>query len=167
MEPKQYKVIRVGRGGSAGRCEVGDTVYEQAGYDYGLSSDDERMTGMPHITVTKNSDGSYPGFTIPRMDLLSLDEKANPLAVDPDPSNPKEYKGVIKQWQTVELPVPRKHKTDFGLGYVVRGIHYGFGTEPLGWLRTSYVAKHDKKTGQIETRNSRYTLEGPETKLEL
>jgi hypothetical protein len=138
MEPKQYKVIRVGRGGSAGACEVGDIVYEQVGYDYGLSSDDELITGLPHITVTKNSDGSYPGFTIPRLDLLSLDEKANPLAIDPDPSNPKEYKGVIKQWQTVELNSLVK---DLGLRYVVRGIHYGFGTEPLGWFRTSYVVK--------------------------
>jgi hypothetical protein len=93
---------------------------------------------------------------------LSLDEKANPLAIDPDPSNPKEYKGVIKQWQTVELNSLAK---DLGLRYVVHGIHYGFGTEPLGWFRTSYVVKHDKETGQIETRNSRFTLEGPETKL--
>jgi hypothetical protein len=47
----------------------GDIVYDQKGYDYGLSSDDTRATGIEHVTVTMNENGDYPGFTIPRNHL--------------------------------------------------------------------------------------------------
>lgn len=50
-------------------AKVGDIVYDQKGYDYGLAKDDSYFSGQEHITVTKNSDGSTPGFTIPKSHL--------------------------------------------------------------------------------------------------
>lgn len=44
----------------------GSTVYQYTGYDYGLSLDDTNAFGTPHISVTFNSDGSVPFFTIPQ-----------------------------------------------------------------------------------------------------
>lgn len=44
---------------------AGTVVYRQSGYDYGLSNDDSRVTGIEHVTMTLNSDGGYPGFTVP------------------------------------------------------------------------------------------------------
>lgn len=59
----------------------------------------------------------------------------------------KPHKGVIKNW--IKLPC------DEGLGYAV----FGDAPDTEGWvIRTSYVVKHDEATGEIETRNSRYTL---------
>jgi hypothetical protein len=152
---KQFRVLRVGRGGSAGKVEVGDAVYEQSGYDYGLSRDDSRATGVSHITVTKNSDGDYPGFTIPLVDLLPDGAELNPLATDQDPNHPKKYMGVIREWGRIHI---------VDKAYFIVGQYCGFGTEPLDDIRTSFVVSYDEKTGQIETRNSRYTLEGPEKK---
>lgn len=51
------------------RAKAGTIVYSQRGPDYGLARDDERMTGIPHRTVTLNSNGDYPGFTVPAHDL--------------------------------------------------------------------------------------------------
>jgi hypothetical protein len=50
------------------KATAGATVYA-AGYDYGLASDDTEMTGIPHISVTLNSDGSYPFFTVAERDV--------------------------------------------------------------------------------------------------
>lgn len=47
----------------------GDTVFACAKHDYGSASDDTRITGIHHISVTKNSDGDYPFFTVPFRDL--------------------------------------------------------------------------------------------------
>lgn len=44
---------------------AGTIVYACAKHDYGLSSDDTRMTGVRHISVTLNEDGDYPFFTVP------------------------------------------------------------------------------------------------------
>ena len=49
--------------------KAGTIVYKQKYHDYGLASDDTRITGVEHISVTLNSDGDYPGFTIPRYQL--------------------------------------------------------------------------------------------------
>ena len=67
--PKKYVVLsdRTIRGESF--VKKGDYVYDQKGYDYGLASDDTRMTGVEHVTVTLNENGDYPGFTIPRNHL--------------------------------------------------------------------------------------------------
>lgn len=67
---KAYKVLRDSKIELA--ATKGTTVYEQAGYDYGLAYDDTRVTGVKHISVTLNSDGSYPGFTIPLDDLEEI-----------------------------------------------------------------------------------------------
>lgn len=64
---KKYKIIRSDR--AAKDVEVGTIVYDSAKHDYGLSSDDTRMTGIYHVSVTLNEDGDYPFFTIPFVDL--------------------------------------------------------------------------------------------------
>ncbi|MDE2099570.1 MAG: hypothetical protein KGL39_20125 [Patescibacteria group bacterium] len=66
----------------------------------------------------------------------------------------KPHKGKIKNW--TKLP------TGMGpLGFYIWGEfvdHPDFGNKVTN---TSYVVKHDEQTGDIETRNSRYTLIGP------
>lgn len=51
---------------------AGTIVYGCAHHDYGLASDDTRATGVPHMSVTLNSDGSYPFFTVPERDAEPL-----------------------------------------------------------------------------------------------
>lgn len=51
------------------KARAGSTIYSINGWDYGLAKDDTRMTGVEHVSVTLNSDGSSPFFTIPRADL--------------------------------------------------------------------------------------------------
>lgn len=72
MKPRKFKVIvkRVLR--DIVYAEAGDIVYEQSVHDYGLASDDTRHTGYPHISVTVNSDGAYPFFTVPVRDLEEI-----------------------------------------------------------------------------------------------
>jgi len=48
---------------------AGTVVYKCAKHDYGLASDDTRMTGVRHISVTLNPDGGYPFFTVPASDV--------------------------------------------------------------------------------------------------
>lgn len=57
------------------KAKKGTIVYRQSGYDYGLASDDTRMTGIPHISVTLNSDGDYPGFTVPERDIEKVEQE--------------------------------------------------------------------------------------------
>ena len=67
---KSYK-LKVGHrsaGDSAG-LPAGTICYDCAGYDYGCSSDDTRSTGIEHISVTLDSKGDYPFFTVPIDDL--------------------------------------------------------------------------------------------------
>lgn len=51
---------------------AGSIVYGCAKYDYGLASDDTRMTGIQHVSVTFNPDGDYPFFTVPEHDLEEI-----------------------------------------------------------------------------------------------
>jgi hypothetical protein len=53
-------------------ASAGTIVYDAVGHDYGLASDDTRATGIEHISVTLNSDGSTPTFTIPVTDLAAV-----------------------------------------------------------------------------------------------
>ncbi len=69
-----YEVLRTRVLSGTTYAVPGDTVYDQKGYDYGLSNDDSRLFGIEHVSVTKNSDGSYPGFTIPKRDLRVIGE---------------------------------------------------------------------------------------------
>lgn len=71
--PKAYRVLRVStKCGACDNLRPGEVVYKQRGYDYGLSSDDTRATGVEHITVTRDPEGDYPGFTIAKRDLWEL-----------------------------------------------------------------------------------------------
>lgn len=53
----------------APEAKVGTVVFRCKGHDYGCASDDTRMTGIEHISVTFHADGSYPFFTVPLSDL--------------------------------------------------------------------------------------------------
>ncbi len=50
----------------------GTIVFDQSGHDYGLARDDTNATGKKHVSVTLNSDGDYPGFTVPVEDLKQI-----------------------------------------------------------------------------------------------
>ncbi len=52
----------------------GSIVYDQKYHDYGLAEDDSRLTGVPHISVTLNENGGYPGFTVATHDLEKIVE---------------------------------------------------------------------------------------------
>jgi len=49
-----------------------------------------------------------------------------------------------------------------GLGYLIMGTLLDHPHIPVKHTNTSLVLKHDAATGEIETRNSRYRLVGPE-----
>lgn len=65
----------------------------------------------------------------------------------------KPHYGRIENWQEEACG---KH----GLGYLIVGRFLDHPAYALQKGHTSYVVKHDKATGEIETRNSRYTLVG-------
>lgn len=49
---------------------AGEVVEAYKGYDYGLCNDDERGTGVKHVTVkTANGGKDEPFFTVPVDDL--------------------------------------------------------------------------------------------------
>lgn len=50
----------------------GATVFACAKHDYGCASDDTRITGVHHVSVTKDPGGDYPFFTVPFKDLKPL-----------------------------------------------------------------------------------------------
>lgn len=50
----------------------GAVVFDQWQYDYCLADDDTRATGIEHRTVTFNSNGDSPGFTIAESALREL-----------------------------------------------------------------------------------------------
>lgn len=55
------------------KAAAGAMVYDIKGWDYGLASDDTRLTGIEHVSVTLNADGDYPFFTVPRQDLEEVE----------------------------------------------------------------------------------------------
>lgn len=66
----KYK-IKEGYRGASGQ-KSGTICYDIRGWDYGLASDDTRMTGIEHISVTEDPNGNSenkPSFTIPRQGL--------------------------------------------------------------------------------------------------
>lgn len=65
--PQAYKLKKASK--LEPKATAGSIVYSLRGYDYGLASDDTRMTGVEHVSVTLNADGDYPSFTIPRADI--------------------------------------------------------------------------------------------------
>lgn len=76
-----YKILS---DSSVGSAKAGEIVFSLSGYDYGLASDDTNMTGIEHISVTRNRKGNYPSFTIPRDKLqpISMPPSENPLTED-------------------------------------------------------------------------------------
>lgn len=52
----------------------GTIVYYCRMADYGCASDDSRITGIEHVSVTLKEDGDYPFFTHPRHMLKKLEE---------------------------------------------------------------------------------------------
>lgn len=68
--PQAYEMLsdsNIGEG-----IKKGTTVYECVRHDYGCASDDTRITGVEHISVTVNDDGDYPFFTHPLNKLKKL-----------------------------------------------------------------------------------------------
>lgn len=66
----------------------------------------------------------------------------------------KPHKGRIEHWT----------KVSYSNGDIVCGRALDHPAFAGHNIHTSYVLKHDKATGEIETRNSRYTLIGPPIK---
>lgn len=73
-KPLAFKVLK--DAALSPEAKAGTTVYSIKGWDYGLASDDTRMTGVEHVSVTLKPDGDYPSFTIPRSHLEKIAEPA-------------------------------------------------------------------------------------------
>ncbi len=58
---------------AAAEVVPGETVYRCTGHDYGCANDDTIVTGIRHISVTKDANGEYPFFTIPEDDLEAVE----------------------------------------------------------------------------------------------
>jgi hypothetical protein len=52
-----------------GHVPAGTIVYRCTRYDYGGASDDTRLTGIEHVSMTLDPTGDYPFFTVPAPDL--------------------------------------------------------------------------------------------------
>jgi hypothetical protein len=74
MSIQAYRILKAP---SHHEIAIGTIVYEQTSHDYGLARDDTEHTGIEHITVTLNSNGDYPGFTIPRRYLEPIKSEAS------------------------------------------------------------------------------------------
>lgn len=73
-----------------------------------------------------------------------------------EPKGFKPHMGRIQNW--------RREDANGGIGYIIVGRFLDHDRlKGSNNAHTSYVVKHDEKTGEIETRNSRYTLVGPES----
>lgn len=79
----------------------------------------------------------------------------------------KPHKGTIYNWFRVpfdKAETENYYKEDVGLGYIIRGTFRDHPHFAGQFGHTSWIMRHDEKTGEIETRNSRYTLD-PNTEL--
>ncbi len=65
----------------------------------------------------------------------------------------KPHKGRIGRWTRITTLNDKVCVAGLALEHPEFGGHY---------MRTSYLVSHDEETGEIETRNSRYTLVGKE-----
>jgi hypothetical protein len=70
---KPYIVLRGDRAATED-LKAGDTIYYCTGSDYGLANDDTLMTGIQHVSMTRDPSGGYPFFTIPREDIARAKE---------------------------------------------------------------------------------------------
>jgi hypothetical protein len=71
-KPRSYTLLRDRWLRGKLLAKGGDAVFALKGHDYGLASDDSRITGVEHVSVTLKSDGSYPSFTVPAADLKEI-----------------------------------------------------------------------------------------------
>ena len=55
---------------------VGTLVYHLRMHDYGMASDDTRMTGKQHSSMTLDPSGDYPSFTVADSDFTPLEVPA-------------------------------------------------------------------------------------------
>jgi len=57
--------FRIKKDGAASNGSAAGTIcYEFMGCDYGLSNDDTRALGIPHVSVTLDPAGGTPSFTV-------------------------------------------------------------------------------------------------------
>ena len=68
--PQAYKMLTDSK--IEPEATKGRTVYKCAKHDYGCASDDTRITGRQHISLSLKEDGDYPFFTHPYKDLKQL-----------------------------------------------------------------------------------------------
>jgi hypothetical protein len=54
------------------KAKNGAIIYDCHYCDYGLASDDTRMTGIEHESFTFDPEGGYPFFTMPVRDVEPL-----------------------------------------------------------------------------------------------
>lgn len=73
MTLQKYIVLRTREIRNVVFAFEGEIVYDSASHDYGLANDDSRVTGIEHISVTKDPAGRHPFFTIPKQDLKLAD----------------------------------------------------------------------------------------------
>src|SRR5262249_52283497 len=67
------KKFRIKESGTNSRDYPAGTIcYDLMGHDYGLASDDTRITGMQHVSVTLDPTGDYPSFTVVASSLEEL-----------------------------------------------------------------------------------------------
>lgn len=71
--PQAYTVLHTRTIRDEVMAKAGDTVYATTMHDYGLASDDTRITGMQHISVSLNPKGAHPFFTIPVAHLRNIE----------------------------------------------------------------------------------------------
>lgn len=71
----KYRITEDGT--NAGKHPAGTICYSLLGTDYGCASDDTRITGIEHVSMTLKPDGSYPFFTIQRKSLEPITEEAS------------------------------------------------------------------------------------------
>lgn len=64
MHTKAYKLIQGHNG-----LQEGTVVYLSNQFDFGLANEDTRVTGVRHLSVTLDSEGDYPLFTVPESNL--------------------------------------------------------------------------------------------------
>lgn len=57
------------------RAKAGTTIYKCTRPDYGVASDDTRVTGIEHVSFTLDPDGGYPFFTMPLRDVQRKNRK--------------------------------------------------------------------------------------------
>ena len=67
MKPKKFRIKNSGT--NSKDYPAGTICYDLLMHDYGLASDDSRITGVEHVSVTLDETGDWPSFTVVKSDL--------------------------------------------------------------------------------------------------